>query len=298
LAFLELKRKGKDCGFPRFKPFERMKSLCYPQMGFKLEDKRLKVTPFGEMKLKLHRQIKGKVKTLVLKRESSGKWFSIFTSEEELIVSCPNQGAEVGVDLGLSKLAVVSDGSVIANPRHIKMHERKIAVLGRVLSKKKMGSHNRVKAKVKLARAHEKLANSRRDFLHKTSRSLVNNYSVISLENLNIKGMVQEKFGKQINDAGWGMLASMLCYKAESAGCRVVFVNPEGTTQQCSKCGIIVPKTLADRMHNCPSCGLILDRDLNAAVNILKRSTVGHTEINACGVVPKGITLKQEAHTF
>ena len=275
-----------------------MKSLCYPQMGFRLVDKRLKVTPFGEMKLKLHRQIKGKVKTLVLKRESSGKWFSIFTSEEELIVYCPNRGAEVGVDLGLSKLAVVSDGSVIANPRHIKKHERKIAVLGRLLSKKKKGSHNRVKAKVKLARAHEKLANSRRDFLHKTSRSLVNNYSVISLENLNIKGMVQEKFGKQINDAGWGMLASMLCYKAESAGCRVVFVNPEGTTQQCSKCGIIVPKTLADRMHNCPSCGLILDRDLNAAVNILKRSTVGHTEINACGVVPKGITLKQEAHTF
>jgi putative transposase len=194
--FVELKREGKDCGFPRFKPFERMKSLCYPQMGFKLKDNRLKVTPFGEMKLKLHRQIKGKLKTLVLKRESSGKWFAIFTSEEESVVSCPNRGAEVGVDLGLSKLAVVSDGSVIANPRHIKKHERKIALLGCRLSRKKKGSHNRVKAKVKLARAHEKLANSRSDFLHKTSRSLVNKYSVISLENLNIKGMVQNRFGK------------------------------------------------------------------------------------------------------
>ena len=229
--FVKLKREGKDCGFPRFKSFDRLKSLCYPQMGFKLVGNRLKVSPFGEIKLKLHRQIKGKIKTLTLKRECSGKWFAIFTVEEEADAFCSNHGAAVGVDLGLSKLAVVSDGSIIANPRHIKKHERKIALLGRRLSRKKKGSHNRFKAKVKLARAYEKLGNSRRDFLHKTSRSLVNRYSLISLENLNIKGMVEEKFGKQINDAGWGTLASMLCYKAESAGCRVVFVNPEGTTQ-------------------------------------------------------------------
>ena len=171
-------------------------------------------------------------------------------------------------------------------------------MLGRRLSRKKKGSHNRFKAKLKLARAYEKLGNSRCDFLHKTSRTLVSQYSLISLENLNIKGMTQERFGKQINDAGWGTLASMLCCKAESAGCRVIFVNPEGTTQQCSRCGAVVPKTLADRVHNCPSCGLVLDRDLNAARNILKRSTVGHTEINACGVAPRGVMLKQEAHTF
>jgi putative transposase len=296
--FVKMKKAGEDCGFPRFKSFERMKSLCYPQMGFRLIGNRLKVTPFGEVKLKLHRPIKGKNKTLVLKRESSGKWFAVFTSEEESVVSCPNQGAKVGIDLGLSKLAVVSDGSVIANPCHIKKHERKIALLGRRFSKKNKGSHNGVKAKVKLARAYEKLANSRLDFLHKTSLGLVRRYSVISLENLNIKRMVQERFGKQINDASWGMLASMLCYKAEGAGCKVVFVHPEGTTQQCSRCGMVVPKKLWDRVHSCPSCGLTVDRDLNAAVNILKRCTVGHTEINACGVVPKGITLKQEAHTF
>ena len=240
-------------------------------MGFRIVGNCLKVTPFGEMKLKLHRPVKGKVKTLVLKRESSGKWFVIFTSEEESVEFFSNYGVKVGIDLGLSKLAVVSDGSVIANPRPIKKHEEKIALLGRGLSKKKKGSHNRVKAKVKLAGAYEKLANSRLDFLHKTSRNLVNKYSLISLENLNIKGMVQERFGKSINDAGWGLFASMLCYKAENAGCRVVFVNPEGATQQCSKCGIIVPKTLADRVHNCPSCGWVLDRDLNAAYNILKR---------------------------
>lgn len=295
--FIRMKKVGEVCGFPRFKSFDRLKSLCYPQMGFQLLGNRLKVTPFGEVKLKLHRQIKGEVKTLTLKCEASGKWFAVFTSEETAVF-CLNQGAKVGVDLGLSKLAVVSDGSIIANPRHIKKYECKIAVLGRVLSEKKKGSHNRAKAKVKLARAYEKLGNSRLDFLHKASYSLVNRYSVISLENLNIKGMVQEKFGKSINDAGWGTLLSMLCYKAASAGCKVVFVNPEGSTQQCSRCGTIVPKTLADRVHSCPNCGLTVDRDLNAAFNILKRCTVGHTEIKACGVVPEGTTLKQEAHTF
>ena len=296
--FIELKRAGRDCGFPRFKSFDRLKSLCYPQMGFKIVGNRLKVTPFEEIKLKLHHQVKGKLKTLTLKRECSGKWFAIFTAQEEATVFCRNHGAEVGVDLGLSKFAVASDSSIIANPRHIKKYERKIALLGRQLSRKKKGSRNRFKAKIKLARAYEKLGNSRLDFLHKTSRNLVNKYSLVSLENLNIKGMVQEKFGKQINDAGWGTLANMLCYKAESAGCKVVFVNPSGTTQQCSRCGTIVPKTLADRVHNCPSCGLVLDRDLNAAHNILKRCTVGHTGINACGVVQEGLTLKQEAHTY
>ena len=295
--FVELKREGKDCGFPRFKSFDRLKSLCYPQMGFKLENNHLKVAPFGEIKLKLHREIKGKIKTLTLKREPSGKWFAIFTVEQEETPKL-NNGSTVGIDLGLSKLAVASDGSIIANPHHIKKHERKLALLGRRLSRKKKGSRNQWKAKVKLARAYEKLGNSRRDFLHKTSRNLVNRYSLISLENLNIKGMIQERFGKQINDAGWGTLASMLCYKAESAGCKVIFVNPEGTTQQCSQCGTVVPKGLADRVHNCPSCGLVLDRDLNAAHNILKRCTVGHTEINACGVIHEGLTVKQEAHTY
>jgi putative transposase len=296
--FVRMKKTGEDCGFPRFRSFGCMKSLCYPQKGFRLIGNRLKVTPFGEVKLKLHRPIKGKIKTLVLKRKSSGKWFAIFTAEEDEQSRQANNGIRVGVNLGLSKLAVVSDGSVIANPRHIKKHEDKIAVLSRRLSKKKMGSQNRAKAKVKLAETYEKLANLRLDFLHKTSRSLVNRYSVIALENLNVKSMVQEKFGKQINDAGWGMLASMLCYKAASAGCRVIFVNPEGTTQQCSRCGTIVPKRLADRVHMCPNCGLTIDRDLNAACNILKRSTAGHAGFEACEVAPRRVTVKQEAHTY
>jgi putative transposase len=133
--FVQLKRECNECGFPRFKSFERLKSLCYPKMGFKFVGNRLKVAPFGEIKLKLHWQVKGKIKTLTLKSESSGKWFAIFTAEEEVGVFCSNRGTSVGVDLGLSKLAVVSDGSIIANPRHIRKYERKIAVLGSQLSR-------------------------------------------------------------------------------------------------------------------------------------------------------------------
>jgi len=144
--FVKLKREDKDCGFPRFKSFDRLKSLCYPQMGFKIMGNRLKVSPFGEIKLKLHRQIKGNIKTLTLKREPSGKWFAVFTVEQ---VETPklNNGSTVGIDLGLSKFAVVSDGSIVANPRHNKKHERKIALLGRQLSRKKRGSRNRFKAR-------------------------------------------------------------------------------------------------------------------------------------------------------
>ena len=113
-----------------------------------------------------------------------------------------------------------------------------------------------------------------------------------------LRGMVQERFGKQINDAGWSSLAGMLYYKAESAGCRVVFVNPEGTTQLCSGCGATVRKSLKDRVHVCPVCGLVMERDLNAAHNILNRGTVGHTEIEACKVNAEALTMKQEAHTY
>ena len=134
--FIKMKREGKDCGFPRFKSFDRLKSLCYPQMGFKFVGNHLKVSPFGEIKLKLHRQIKGVIKTLTLKREPSGKWFAIFTVEQ-MEMTVLNNGSSVGIDLGLSKFAVASDGSIIANPRHIKKYERKIALLGKRLSRKK-----------------------------------------------------------------------------------------------------------------------------------------------------------------
>ena len=290
-----LRKKGKECGFPRFKSFDRVKSLNYPQSGFWLE-KKLKVTPFGEISIKQHRLIKGTIKTLSLKREPSGKWFAVFCVEETSPVKATNSGAQVGIDLGLKTLATLSDGTIIKNPRHLKKHEEKLAKLQRVLSMAKRGSKNRRKVKRKVAIEYEKVANTRADFLHKTTTSLVNSYSLIAMETLASQEMAEQNFGKSINDAGWGMFANMLRYKAESAGCQVVFVNPKNTTQECSRCHEIVKKDLTVRIHDCPSCNLVMDRDLNAAHNILIRATAGHAGSNACGDETTVSSVKQEAH--
>lgn len=211
------RKKGKNCGFPRFKSFDRIKSLNYPQSGFWLE-KKLKVTPFGEINIKQHRGVAGTIKTLSLKREASGKWFAVFCATETPSVKASNGGAQVGIDLGLKTLATLSDGTIIKNPRHLWKHEKKLAKLQRLFSMAKRGSKNRRKAKRKIARAYEKVANTRADFLHKTTTSLVNSYSLIAMEKLASREMAEQQFGKSINDAGWRMFANMLRYKAGSAG--------------------------------------------------------------------------------
>ena len=295
--YVKLRKVGnKKAGFPRFKSMDRIKSLSYPQAGFSL-GRKLKVTPFGEMAIVQHRQIQGAVKTLSLKKESSGKWFACFAVEEMPIIRAPNGKPQVGVDFGLKTLATLSDGTIIKNPRHLKKHADNLAWLQRCLSGKKKGGKNRGKAKREVAIAYERVANARADFLHKTTTFLVNSYSLIALEKLASQEMAEQNFGKSINDAGWGMFANMLRYKAESAGCKIVFVNPKNTTQECSNCHEIVKKDLTVRVHDCP-CGLIMDRDLNAAHNILIRATAGHAGSNASGDEPIGSSMKEEAHTF
>jgi len=293
---VKLRKQGKECGFPRFKNIDRMKSLNYPQFGFSLGNK-LKVTPFGEINIKKHREIKGKIKTLSLKKEASGKWFATFCVEQEPKKTMQNKGEKVGIDLGLITFATLSDGTAIKNPRHLKKYEDRLAWQQRILSRKKRGSTNRKNAKLKVARLHEKVSNARADFLHKLSTQLVRSYSLIALEKLASRNMAEQNFGKFINDAGWNMFANMLRYKAEETGCEVVFVNPKNTTQECSSCGIIVPKDLSCRVHNC-SCGLTIDRDLNAARNILIKATEGHSESNACGDETIVSPLKQEARAY
>ena len=297
-AKIRAKQQGRKCGFPRFKPKDGAKSLYYPQFGFSLE-KKLKITPFGEIAIKKHREISGKTKTLTIKRESSGKWFAIFCVENDAAPTKMNCGSKVGIDLGLKNFAALSDGRLIENPRHLKKREEKLSLLQRRLSRKKKGGRNRQKAKLKVARAYENVANARHDFLHKTANSLLSSYSFIALEELRVREMAQRNFGKWINDAAWRKFSHILAYKAESAGCRVVFVDPRGTTQECSSCGEVVPKTLRDRMHACPACGIVLDRDLNASINILNRATAGIAESNACGDGAKeALSLKQEADAF
>jgi len=296
MRVFKLKKKGIKCGFPRFKNIDRMRSLNYPQKGFKLEDK-LKVTPFGELRIKQHRKIKGKIKTMSLKKEPTGKWFAVFTSEQTLKQK-KNRGKAVGIDLGLTTFGVLSNGRRIKSSKIFKSYEEKLAFMQRKLSGSKRGSSNRKKARHKVALIHEKIANSRKDFLHKITSKLVSRYSLIALEKLDSKEMSENNFGKHIRDAGWGMFTNMLGYKAESAGSQVVFVDPKYTTQECSKCGTLSKKELHDRIHKCPSCKYKADRDFNAANVILNRATVGLTGSNACGVGALVPSSKQEAHTI
>jgi len=305
MRVFKLRKKGVKCGFPRFKSFDRMKSLHYPQYetGFWL-DKKLKVTHFGEIAVKKHREINGRIKTLTLKKESSGKWFAVFTVEEEKFTPKENKGEAVGIDLGLKTFATLSNGMKIDNPRYFKKHEDRLAFIQRKFSFHKKRTKNHKKAKIRVAKLHEKVANTRKDFLHKISTKLVNDYSFVASEKLASREMAEENYGKQINDAGWNMFANMLAYKAEGAGCRVVFVNPENTSKMCSRCGNIRNDlALRDRVYICPKCGLSRDRDLNSAANILTRATPGQGGSNACNSVKErdvavAMSVKQEAHAY
>jgi len=307
------RKRGLKAGFPRFRSMERTKSLTYPQSGFSLNGKKLKVTPFGEINIRIHREVIGAVKTLTLKREASGKWYAILATEEKPKPPAENNGSQVGIDLGLVNFAVLSDGTVIKNPKHLRKYEKLLKKKQSELSFKKKGSQNRKKAKRRLAVLHEEVRNTRKDFLHKLSRQLVHAHSFIALEDLDSADMSQQNYGKSINDAGWNEFTNMLSYKAESAGSRIVFVNPANTTKECSGCGGTVKKELWERQHNCHSCGLSIDRDLNAALNILARATNGTTNrsivsslratggtpgSNACGDVSAETSMKQDATGF
>ncbi|MFP3949702.1 MAG: RNA-guided endonuclease InsQ/TnpB family protein [Candidatus Micrarchaeia archaeon] len=270
------KEVGRTVGFPRFKRMERMKSFTYPQFGFKINEQ-LSLSKIGEVQIKKHRRVKGKIKTLTIKRMLSGKWFAIFTSEVEMIPTL-NRGPKAGIDLGIDHFVHTSDDFVIENPRHLKKATNRIKQAQKLLSGKKRGSKNRIKAKIRVARAYEKVVNRRRDFLHKTSRKLVNSYSLIALEGLNINRLGRTFLAKHVFDCGWAEFSRMLHYKAEEAGSEIVFVDAAHTTQECSSCGSIQKKILAERWHIC-SCGATMHRDLNAAKNILKRATGGRREV-------------------
>ena len=301
-AKLRRKKAGLKGGFPRFKSMDRVKSLHYPQAGFSLNGKKLKVTPFGEINIKKHREVEGKIKTLTLKKEASGKWYAILTAETDIKPVPKNNGSEVGIDLGLINFAVLSDGTTIKNPRHLKKHQDNLRAKQKALSRAKRGSSNRKKAKKRLATVHEKIKNTRQDFLHKLSRQLINSHSLLALEVLASQKMAENAYGKSINDAGWSEFISMLSYKAEGAGSRVILVNPENTTKECSRCGTLTDKELSERRHDCPSCGLSMDRDHNAAINILQRATGGMSGSNACedetSTARQVSPMKQEAHAL
>ncbi len=269
-------------GFPRFKSEQRYNSFCFPQSGFKLTNdyKRIKLSKVGDVKLQYSRPTKGRVKTCRIVRDID-QWFVILVCEQDNLSLTKSSKPTVGIDLGIKIFAFLSDGKSFKNPRYLLKSEDKIKTEQRKLSRKVKNSANRNKQRIRLAKAHRTIRRQREDFLHKLSRELIENYGCIAFEQLNIKGMVRNhKLAKHISDCAWKKLIEYTTYKAEEAGVEVKLVNPKNTTQMCSDCGEIVPKTLADRTHSCPHCNLVMDRDLNAAKNI---SRVGTTQSYACG---------------
>jgi putative transposase len=270
--FFRRVRNGEKPGYPRFKGKGWYDSFTYPQMGFKLEDNFLYLSKIGNVRVKVHREVEGDIKRIIVRRSACKKWYVSLTTEcEDIEIPERNMEHVVGIDMGLSSFATLSDGTAIYNPRFFRKEEKELAKAQRKLSKATKGSPERKKAIRVVQRVHERIANKRYDFIHRLSKRLVDDYSFIAFEDLNIKNMLKNHcLAKSISDAAWNMLISATKYKAESAGSLVALVNPANTSKMCSRCGLLVEKTLADRTHECNSCGLVLDRDHNAAINILR----------------------------
>jgi len=260
--FFRRVKKGEKPGYPRFKARDRFNSFTFPQSGFKIEWGKLVLSKIGAIKLIQHREIpeEGTIKTCAIKR-AVDQWYVSFTvelphSDKEGERVEINPASAVGIDLGLTDMATLSTGEKIDNPKWLRGSEKKLAKEQRRLARKKRGSNNRKKQKVIVGVGHRKIRNQRNDFHHKISKELVADYDLIVFEDLKVKNMVKNHYlAKSISDAGWNQLVSFVSYKAAEAGKVVELVNPNGTSQLCSGCGMEVKKSLAVRTHRCPRCG-------------------------------------------
>ena len=272
--FFRRVKAGEKLGYPRFKGRDRYDSFTFPQTGYKIEDGQIVLSKIGAIKLKQHRAIPEEaiIKTCAIKRDVD-HWYVTFVVElQDAIREKKEIKSAVGIDVGLSEIATLSTGEKIPNPRWLRTSEKKLAKEQRKLSKKQKGSANRRKQKIEVAKVHRTIRNQRKDFHHKLSRELVNQYDLIVFEDLKIKNMMKNHYlAKSISDAGWDELVNFTSYKAEWAGRFAEQVNPNGTTIECYMCGEAVPKTLSTRVHRCPKCGDVRDRDWNAALNIRRR---------------------------
>jgi putative transposase len=275
--FRRVKGGAEDPGYPRFKGFGRYDSITYPQYGngVRLEGDRLILSKVGAVHVVLHRPVEGTIKTVTLRRSRTGKWYVSFSVEVEP-ERLPPRLEVVGVDVGLMSFATLSNGEQIDNPRFYRRDEadlKRAQKLKDAAKNAQKWDENRHRKKA-LAHIHERIANRRSDFAHKRSRELVNRYQVIVFEDLAPQQMGANKgrgMRKSIMDVAWSQFVSLTVGKAEEAGRSVILVNPRNTSKMCSSCGELVEKDLSERTHTCPYCGLVMDRDRNAALNILQR---------------------------
>ena len=290
------KKKGNKIGRLRFKGRDWFKTICYNQSGFKLikQDKRynlLHLSKIGDIRLLQHREIESKIKGIIIKRKADS-WEAHIITDAKYFIKKGND--VIGIDLGIMSFLTDNEGNKISNPLLLKKSLNQLKELHQKLSKKKKGSNNRYKAKVQLTKLYEHINQQRDDFLHKITTKLINQSKFIAVENLNIKQLQSISWNaRNINDSSWGKFLQMLSFKAESAGCQVVKVNPKDTTKECSNCYHKQDIPLYQRQYVCPHCGLSIDRDTNSAINILRRALEqSSVEMNNC------LSMKQEAITL
>ena len=277
-AFFRRLKAGENPGFPRFKGKGRYRSITFNHLSVNLirnvnnKFARVIVPKLGQVKMRYHRPLPdGKIKTLTIQRKASG-WYTNITVEVPDVPKVKIQSA-VGIDVGLESFLTTSDGVKVENPRHLRHAEKQLKKKQRHLSRRKKGSHRRRKQATILAKHHEHVANQRSDFHYKTAHALFSQYDAVVVEGLTIDNMKRNHYlAKSISDAGWGNFRLALESKAENAGTHLFKVPPHGTSQKCSACDAIVKKSLATRTHQC-DCGLTVDRDHNAAINILRAAT-------------------------
>jgi len=294
-AFFARVQRGEHPGFPRFRSLRRYDSITFPSYGDGcrlLDHGQLRIQGAGLIKVKLHRPVEGSIKTVTIKRDIS-HWY-VCLSVERQTVALPESSEHMGVDVGLDSFAVLSDGTEIDNPRQLKRGLAHLRRAQRRLARRQGSSHRCRKAAVLVAQAHRRIRNQRASFHHEVSRWLVNRYGWIAVEDLKIKGLARSMLARSVQDAGWNSFFAKLSYKAASAGRVLVKVDPRGSSQTCV-CGAHLPKTLRDRWHACPACGLSALRDVVSAQVILQRARIGRSRPNVEDVVSR---VPREAVAF
>ncbi len=284
--FRRLKTRSKKAGFPRFRGKGRWDAFGFAEFsGIRFDGKRLRFSGMpGGLKVHLHRPLpdQADIRSCVFRRDGRG-WHVCLAVAAEVAEKRPVRTA-VGVDPGLKVFAYCSDNVVIPNPRIAQRAEKELRRRQRALSRCKRGSNRRRKVRSQVERLHGKIADTRNTWLHQQSAALVKRADLIAVEDLNVSNLVRHPtLARSISDASWSRFVSMLSYKAEKAGGHLIRVDPRNTTQKCSGCGELVPKSLAVRTHSCPSCGLVIDRDHNASLNIL-RAGIGAGALNVIGL--------------
>jgi putative transposase len=266
-AFFRRCKNGDKPGFPRFRSSRRYDSFSIGRVSVKKD--RVHVPKLGHVKMNLYRPIEGTIRNVIIKRDAAGKWWVVFQCDLGAAPAKCEIKTKIGIDLGLTTLATLSTGEEIRNPRFAKRGADQLTKRQRKLAKKRKGSKNRERQRILVAKAHVHVANQRLDHARKEAKKLYDTYDEVMHEDLNVSALSRGLFSKSFADASWGLLLRCCASKAEYAGKHLTPKDARGTSQRCSHCGVIVPKTLADRVHRCYSCGLAIGRDHNAAINVL-----------------------------